>query len=174
MLKKAIIQTPLGDMLAISDDNALYLLEFVARKNLDKNIQQLLTDTHTTTLLNESTAPLASIQEELRAYFKGQLKKFHTAIQLRGTPFQQNVWRTLSTIPYGETRSYAKQAQMLKKPQATRAVANANARNQFAILVPCHRVIRTDKTLGGYAAGPERKQWLLQHEQATYREMTTI
>ncbi|MDF1646761.1 MAG: methylated-DNA--[protein]-cysteine S-methyltransferase [Legionellaceae bacterium] len=158
------IKTPAGSMIAISDDSALYLLEFIDRKNLDKNIQKLRHETGRVRLDEGLTKPLLSIQGELTAYFENQLEKFQTPLQLSGTLFQKKVWQTLQKIPYGETRSYAEQAHMLQRPKATRAVANANASNQFALIIPCHRVIRTDKTLGGYAAGIERKKWLLEHE----------
>ncbi len=160
-------------MLAIADDNTLYLLEFIERKNLNLHIQKLLHQKKISELTSSLTPPLISIQHELDAYFKGQLKTFNTSITFRGTSFQQKVWLTLCNIPYGETRSYAKQANMLEHSKAIRAVANANANNSFAIVVPCHRVIRTDKTLGGYAAGIERKAWLLKHEQTQLQEVSS-
>lgn len=170
MFKKTIIQTPLGNMLAISDEHALYLLEFLSRKKLDKRIEKLLQDTKKQ-LVEGDTFVLRAIRQELKAYFSGQLKIFKTPIAIQGTAFQQKAWRALSEIPYGETQSYAKQAESLNQPRATRAVAHANANNSFAIMIPCHRVIRTDNTLGGYAAGIDRKAWLIQHEQIQQKEI---
>ncbi len=161
-------------MIAISDDNALCLLEFIDRKNLDNNIQTLLHLKKTTELISGCTKPLDTIQQEINAYFEGTLKTFKTPLALRGTAFQKKVWDALCRIPYGETQSYAKQAEALLHPKAIRAVANANASNQFAIIIPCHRVIRTDKTLGGYAAGIERKTWLLKHEQTQQQKALSI
>lgn len=84
----------------------------------------------------------------------------------RGTPFQRRVWEYLVTIPAGETRSYAEVAAAIGHPQATRAVANACAANTEAITIPCHRVIRSDGSLGGYRWGVERKRALLEAEGA--------
>ena len=81
-----------------------------------------------------------------------------------GSPFQRQVWQVLCGIPYGETRSYAEEAISMGKPSAYRAVANANGANQLAIIIPCHRVIASDGTLGGYGGGIAVKQWLLEHE----------
>ena len=81
-----------------------------------------------------------------------------------GSPFQRQVWQVLCGIPYGETRSYAEEAMYMGKPSAYRAVANANGANQLAIIIPCHRVIASDGTLGGYGGGIAVKQWLLEHE----------
>lgn len=164
-LNKMTIQTPLGDILAITDESKLLLLEFMERRNLDIEIERLL---HNQQALLESkaTRPLLSIKQELKAYFNGTLKKFRTPIQIRGTLFQKQAWKALCQVPYGETRSYLEQATMMNKPSSCRAVANANSMNQLVIIIPCHRIIRSDNTLGGYAAGLERKQWLFKHEKS--------
>lgn len=83
-----------------------------------------------------------------------------------GTPFQQSVWQALLQIPYGQTRSYAQQAQSIGRPTATRAVAAANGSNKIALIVPCHRVIGSDGSLTGYGGGMPRKQWLLALERS--------
>ena len=83
-----------------------------------------------------------------------------------GSEFQAEVWAALRRIPTGETRSYADIARALGRPTATRAVGAANGRNPVWVVVPCHRVIRTDGALGGYGGGLERKRWLLDHERA--------
>ena len=82
--------------------------------------------------------------------------------------FQKKVWSVLQNIPLGRTRSYLNIAQSIKKPTAYRAVANANGANQFAIIIPCHRVINANGALGGYAGGISRKQWLIDHEKKYY------
>ena len=87
-------------------------------------------------------------------------------IDVRGTAFQEAVWRELRKIPLGETRSYADIARAVGDPNATRAVGTANGSNPVAVLVPCHRVIRSDGTLGGYAGGLDRKKKLLAAEKA--------
>lgn len=169
MLKKITFETPFGTMLAISDEHTLHLLEFVTRKNLSAHIKRLLNRTHqqldTASPTSHTPEPLRTIQHEIKAYFDGHLTHFKTPITRYGTPFQKKTWDALMRIPYGETISYLEQAQMMQQPEAVRAVANANSLNQFALLVPCHRVIRSDHTLGGYAAGLTCKASLLQHEQ---------
>ena len=85
-------------------------------------------------------------------------------LDVRGTAFQEAVWQALRRIPPGETRSYAQIAAAVGKPAATRAVGSANGANPVAVLVPCHRVVRTDGSLGGYAYGVEIKQALLAAE----------
>jgi AraC family transcriptional regulator of adaptative response/methylated-DNA-[protein]-cysteine methyltransferase len=88
-------------------------------------------------------------------------------IDVHGTAFQEAVWRELRKIPLGETRSYADIARAVGDPKATRAVGTANGSNPVAVLVPCHRVIRSDGTLGGYAGGLDRKKKLLAAEGAS-------
>ena len=88
------------------------------------------------------------------------------ALDIRGTAFQAKVWETLRRIPRGETRSYAQIAQAMKQPKSVRAVARAIASNPVAVIVPCHRVVRGDGTLGGYRWGLKRKQELLAAEGA--------
>jgi AraC family transcriptional regulator of adaptative response/methylated-DNA-[protein]-cysteine methyltransferase len=85
-------------------------------------------------------------------------------LDVRGTAFQEAVWRELSRIPPGETRTYAQIAAAVGKPGAVRAAGSANGANNVAVLIPCHRVIRTDGTMGGYAYGLERKARLIAKE----------
>ena len=101
---------------------------------------------------------------ELEQYFAGSLRDFTVPIKLHGTPFQLAVWQELLKIPYGETRSYKDIALAIGKPKATRAVGGANHNNPISIIVPCHRVIASDGSLGGYGGGLDIKQWLLELE----------
>ena len=135
-------------MVAVADEQALQILEFADRSDIAPG----------------DTAPLLSIEQELRRYFAGQLKAFTTPLAPTGTPFQKRVWEELQKIPHGETRSYAAIAAAIGRPTAFRAVAQANGANRIAIVIPCHRVINTSGALGGYSSGVERKQWLLQQE----------
>ncbi|MCA9508359.1 MAG: methylated-DNA--[protein]-cysteine S-methyltransferase [Myxococcales bacterium] len=116
------------------------------------------------TLKEGSNSIIESIKKELKNYFAGNLKNFTTPIQFDGTTFQRCVWQALLEIPFGEVRNYSEQAHRIKKPQAFRAVANANGKNFLSIIVPCHRVINKNGNLGGYGGGIERKAWLLNHE----------
>lgn len=104
---------------------------------------------------------LAHTVAELTQYMAGQRRSFTILCDAVGTPFQKRVWAALREIPYGETRSYADIARRIGRPRAVRAVGTANGRNPFSILVPCHRVIASDGSLGGYAGGLEPKSRLL-------------
>lgn len=104
------------------------------------------------------------LRRELTAYLAGSRADFTIPLAPRGTHFQHQVWNALRTIPPGQTRSYADVARMIGRPSAVRAVARANATNPIAIIIPCHRVIGADGSLAGYAAGLDRKRWLLDHE----------
>lgn len=98
---------------------------------------------------------------QLEEYFEGKRKTFDLPLRPEGTEFQKRVWRELSKIPYGETRSYRQIARALNDPNASRAVGTANGRNPISIIVPCHRVITSDGRLGGYAGGLAVKECLL-------------
>jgi len=163
VLKAAWLDTILGPMLAIADEAGLYLLEFVDRRGLELEIERLRLKTKSA-ILPGTTDPITSIDLELKEYFSGQRRDFETPFHLLGSPFQKDVWHELIRIPYGITRSYTDQAKSLNKPSAFRAVANANGANQLAIIIPCHRIISSDGTLGGYGGGTERKRWLIEHE----------
>lgn len=102
--------------------------------------------------------------EQFIQYFHGERRIFELPIVQEGTSFQQDVWNELMTIPFAKTISYLDLARRLGDPRATRAVANANGRNNVSIIVPCHRVIGSNKTLVGYGGGLWRKKWLLEHE----------
>lgn len=153
------ISTPLGNMIAIADEDALYFLAFEDQKNL-RNLSFTKKD-----FLSEQKNPIInSITRELSKYFEGALTTFKTPLFFTGTPFQQLVWKTLRTIPGGETRSYKNLARLIGNPYACRAVAQANSANPFSIVVPCHRIITAHGKLGGYSGGLKRKEWLLNHE----------
>lgn len=162
LLKTAWIDTPLGPMIAIANDESLYLLEFATRRGLEREIERLRQRGFT--LIPGISPPLTSIETELNNYFEGKLQTFKTPYCVFGSSFQQKAWKTLCQIPYGETRCYAEQSVLLQKPKAYRAVGNANGANQLALIVPCHRVIASDGTLGGYGGGLTIKEWLINHE----------
>jgi AraC family transcriptional regulator of adaptative response/methylated-DNA-[protein]-cysteine methyltransferase len=163
ILKASWLDTKLGPMIAIGDEEALYLLEFVDRRGLEREVERLRQRTKSA-ILPGITEPIRFIEAELSEYFEGKLQVFKTPLYLLGSPFQKRVWEELQRIPYGKTRSYAQLAVTIGKPSAFRAVANANGANQFAIVIPCHRVINSNGDLGGYGGGLPRKKWLIQHE----------
>lgn len=107
---------------------------------------------------------LINCVEQLIQYFNGQRRQFELPLNQPGTSFQQSVWNELVLIPFGKTISYLDLARKTGDSKATRAVANANGRNNIAIIVPCHRVIGSNRELTGYAGGLWRKKWLLEHE----------
>lgn len=164
VLKAAWLDTRLGAMIAIADEHALYLLEFVDRRGLEREVERLRIKTRSA-IIPGRTPPIDQIENELKRYFNGGLSSFTTPVKFLGTPFQQHVWQTLLTIPYGETRAYLHVAESINHRDAVRAVAGANGANQLAIIIPCHRVINNNGGLGGYGGGIGRKQWLLQHEE---------
>lgn len=102
---------------------------------------------------------------QLAAWFKRERTDFDLPLSPKGTAFQQAAWKALQRIPYGETRYYAQQAELIGRPSAIRAVGAANGANPIAVVVPCHRVIGKNGSLTGYAGGLERKEWLLAFEQ---------
>ncbi|MCH9753857.1 MAG: methylated-DNA--[protein]-cysteine S-methyltransferase, partial [Alphaproteobacteria bacterium] len=157
------IDTPIGMMVAIADKNNLELLEFIDRKNFYKNLQkfQYKTKAHFETGTNKI---LDLIESELADYFVGKCHRFSTPIKTYGSDFQNKVWKELCHINAGYTKSYADIAISINHPSAYRAVANANASNRMAIIIPCHRVISSHNKLSGYAGGVERKKWLIEHE----------
>lgn len=145
------LKTPIGWLIAKADEHYLQSLTFIdAISSSDSQ--------------SGKTIPLESIEEELALYFEGKLTQFKTPVILIGTPFQKQVWKELMKIPYGETRSYLDIAKGIGNPLAPRAVGRANGTNKLPIIIPCHRVINADKTLGGYSIGLHRKEWLLDLE----------
>lgn len=107
---------------------------------------------------------------QLKQYFAGELKTFDLKLNPSGTDFQKKVWQKLCEIPFGTTTSYYKLSKDIGDIKAIRAVAGANGKNPFWIIVPCHRVIGSDGSLTGYAGGLWRKKWLLQHENPTTQQ----
>lgn len=122
-----------------------------------KRIEQYL-NTHS----NEGVDSVVdSTRQQLDEYFEGKRKVFDLPLLLLGTEFQQRVWHCLGTIPYGQTLTYAKEAQRVGCKSAVRAVANANHANAISIIVPCHRVIGSNGKLVGYGGGLDVKRYLL-------------
>jgi methylated-DNA-[protein]-cysteine S-methyltransferase len=142
-------KSPLGWLELVADQDQLLELNF--GKNQD------LADT-------QPHGYLPQVVDQLDEYFAGQRKKFELNLRPVGTEFQRSVWQELQAIPYGQTASYKEVASRLGQPRAMRAVGNANGRNPIAIIVPCHRVLAHDGSLGGYSSGLDIKRWLLQHE----------
>ncbi len=139
-------------MLALFDNERLCFLNFV--DSIYKSPEYI----------QQTSVTSQKLKEELEQYFSGNLKNFTIKTLVDGTTFQNKVWHGLLTIPYGKTISYKEQSEFIGCKSSFRAVANANGKNKIAIIAPCHRVIRNNGNLGGYAGGTNRKQWLLEHE----------
>lgn len=108
----------------------------------------------------------AAVRDALARYFDGDICAIDAiALELEGTDFQRDVWQAIREIPAGRTASYSAVARAVGRPAAVRAVGTATGRNPAGIAVPCHRVVCSDGSLGGYGGGLDRKQWFLDHEQ---------
>jgi len=158
------IETPLGAMVAVADDSALYLLEFADRPMLATQMKTLQRR-YGCSVVPGVNGVFELLERELSEYFSGDLREFSVPLDARGTEFQVAVWDRLRAIPYGETLSYGDMASDLGRPDAQRAVGKANGDNRLAIIVPCHRVVRGDGSLCGYGGGLWRKKRLLELEQ---------
>ena len=165
-LKAALLDTPLGPMLAVVNERAVVQLEFADRRGLEVSYAQMKKRFGAAVVPGENDVT-KTLRAELSEYFAGARKAFSVAIELRGTEFQEKVWRELIRIPHGETRSYLEVAKLVGKPGAVRAVARANATNRLYLLAPCHRVIGHDGRLSGYGGGLARKQRLLELERSS-------
>ncbi|MFN7287547.1 MAG: methylated-DNA--[protein]-cysteine S-methyltransferase [Burkholderiales bacterium] len=150
------LTSPLGDILLAYESDALTGLYFEGQKHQPAWLAATPGDEQHPI----ARAPALWLED----YFSGKAAAAPPPLKLRGTPFQQAVWRALQTIPRGQTLSYAQIAQTAGTPRAVRAVGAAIGRNPVSILVPCHRVVGRDGSLTGYAGGLERKAALLRLE----------
>lgn len=152
-LARRSLQTPVGTLRVTADD--------VGVVSVDRVKQPV-----TSTASAKANRHAQTAVRQLREYFAGKRRRFDVSLHLDGTIFQQRAWQAMRGIPYGETISYAQQAKRIGKPRATRAVGTANGANPVPIIVPCHRVIASDGSLGGYALGLSMKRRLLALENA--------
>lgn len=157
------IETPLGAMLAIADDEGLRLLEFVDRRALQRELG-ILRQSLKTNVVPGKHRHLDTARNQLAEYFAGKRMELDIPLAPVGSSFQLRDWNLLRAIPAGETRSYSWMAERLGDAEMRRAVGRANGDNMLCIVIPCHRVIRADGTLCGYGGGLWRKKWLLEHE----------
>ena len=144
----AFYHSPIGIIKIVTSNTHILSLDMVPRM----------------TACASTCAPLLLCLKQLDEYFEGRREKFNLPLKLEGTPFQKQVWKELSKIPFGRVISYKDLAQKIGKPKAFRAVGNANSKNKFPIILPCHRVIASNGSLGGYALGLASKEKLLVHE----------
>jgi methylated-DNA-[protein]-cysteine S-methyltransferase len=154
MKHHTVTDSPYGPLTLVADDGVLCGLYMTDQRHRPPE----------ETFGTRDDTLFAQAEEQLKAYFAGELKEFTVELRLTGTPFQRGVWDQLRRIPYGETRTYGQLADALGTPTASRAVGLANGRNPIGIIVPCHRVIGANGGLTGYGGGLERKQRLLDFE----------
>ena len=159
----AWIESPLGPLVAGATDEHLLLLEFTDRRMLEAQVRTLRKHFNRPIVPGENGI-LRKIRGELKLYFAGELKKFTVPIAFPGSPFQQEVWKGLLSIPYGSTMSYEGLASKVHAAGAQRAVGHSNGLNRIAIVIPCHRVVNKSGKLGGYGGGLWRKKALLELE----------
>ncbi|WP_405626597.1 methylated-DNA--[protein]-cysteine S-methyltransferase [Streptomyces sp. NBC_00016] len=157
MNQHTIVDSPYGPLTLVADDGVLCGLYMTEQRHRPPEENFGPRDD---TLFGDA-------EEQLEAYFAGELKEFSLELRLHGTPFQRSVWDGLRKIPYGETRTYGELAEALGNPTASRAVGLANGRNPIGIIVPCHRVIGAGGGLTGYGGGLDRKRRLLDFEGGT-------
>ncbi|MFZ5954504.1 MAG: methylated-DNA--[protein]-cysteine S-methyltransferase [Candidatus Dependentiae bacterium] len=151
------INSPIGDIYLIASDKGL--------SGVYHSVQPIPMLDSSDSLLNKQRVILAHASRELTEYFENKRTTFTVPLDIQGTPFQQKVWQSLLEIPYGKTISYKQLAAMVGNPKASRAVGSANGKNPLWIIIPCHRVIAANGTLGGYAGGLAAKKHLLDLEQ---------
>lgn len=144
--------SPLGTLLLAASERGLCGLYFEQHKHFNGKEGWQAADSHPV---------LSATAQQLDEYFASRRTRFDLPLDLIGTGFQRSVWQALTHIPFGQTASYAQQAQRIGNPAAVRAVAAANGRNPVSIVVPCHRVIGSNGAPTGYAGGLDRKHYLL-------------
>jgi methylated-DNA-[protein]-cysteine S-methyltransferase len=148
----AYLETPIGTLLIAGDDAAVHQITFPQRGGAAKPEPEWQ---------ESQRGPVGEAARQLREYFAGKRAAFDLPLAPEGTAFQRSVWRQLQEIPYGETISYGELARRVGNPKASRAVGSANGANPLPIVIPCHRVIAGDGTLGGFGGGLPTKQTLL-------------
>lgn len=162
-LSLSTMDMPLGRVLIATKGRALCALDF---EDFNAKTEARLTRRFGAVSFIKDSDPLG-IRALLGAYLEGEIAAIDTLdVDPGGTPFQARVWAELRRIPAGRPCSYGDLARAIGQPTAVRAVGGANGRNPIALVIPCHRVIASDGSLGGYSSGLERKRWLLQHEES--------
>lgn len=153
--------SPIGDVLLVSDGHHLRALDFW---DYEARMHQLLRLHYGSYSIQEARDP-AGLSTLIDRYMNGDLQAIAAIpVATGGTPFQNEVWAALRTIPLGQAVTYSAIAQQINRSKAVRAVGMANGANPISIVIPCHRVIGSNGTLTGYGGGLERKRWLLRHE----------
>lgn len=148
-MDRAVITTPMGNLEILGNHKGITAVTFVDQPS---------------TASTSMAEPLHRAKEQLQEYFDKNRQTFDLDLAPEGTEFQKRVWNELAQVPYGHTVSYMEIAKRLGDPKVIRAAASANGKNPIAIIIPCHRIIGSDGSLTGYAAGLDRKKQLLELE----------
>ncbi|HHZ19268.1 MAG TPA: methylated-DNA--[protein]-cysteine S-methyltransferase [Firmicutes bacterium] len=167
MISYTTTATPLGLMLLARTKRGVCALVW---GDTEAELLAFLSKAYPGATIQRDDLALQGFVMPIGEYFAGKRRELALPLDFRASAFQDRVYKVLQSIPYGSTRSYQEVAQALGHPEACRAVANACARNNISLLIPCHRVVRKDGSLGGYQWGLERKQALLALEQAGLRK----
>jgi methylated-DNA-[protein]-cysteine S-methyltransferase len=172
ILSRAVLATPIGDMLALDSGEGLCALEFTGPEKRLVGLETRLRRWFPPHEIEDRATPtIVRTRTWLHAYFAGDSADITgLPLDMRGAGFEKRVWDALRRIAPGETTSYGAIAKALGSAGAARAVGAANGANPIAIIVPCHRVIGSSGSLTGYGGGLERKTWLLEHERRWRRE----
>ena len=157
--------SPCGEMLLGDYQGHICFCEWATVNRLDR-LRRRVSNTLGVGFVNGETSAKVLACRELDEYFAAKRRTFDLPLLFAGTAFQKRVWNALSEIPYGAPVSYQEVARRVGRPTAVRAVANAVGAKSLSIIVPCHRVIGSDRSLTGYAGGTEAKSMLLRLEQA--------
>ena len=160
-VRYATVATPLGRLLVAATERGVC---FVTLGDADRALEASLRREYPEALLEKDAGALAAWTDAIARSLAGPVDLSAIPLDLRATTFQRRVFEALRRIPRGETRTYAQLAEAIGKPSAVRAAASACARNPVALVVPCHRIVRTDGALGGYRWGVDRKRALLKNE----------
>ncbi|CAK1551193.1 unnamed protein product [Leptosia nina] len=159
-----IFDSPIGKIIAVGDEEFVYIVCFEDSKNLEKMFKSVAKELSCTFELGK-TKLLEEFENEIESYFDGELKEFTVPIKTIGSDFQKEVWEMLRKQKYGTTQTYADLAKALGRSGThARAIGAACGANAHLVVVPCHRVVAS-ASKGGFSCGLDRKEWLLQHEQ---------
>jgi methylated-DNA-[protein]-cysteine S-methyltransferase len=150
-MEEVTIKSPIGYLQIFADEKGISRISF-KKKSSENN--------------KTSNKHLLACMKQLKEYFEGRRKNFSIKMNPEGTDFQKRVWKALESISFGKTASYSDIASAIKNPKAVRAVGMANRNNPIPLIAPCHRIIGKSGKLVGYNGGLDKKEWLLQHEQA--------
>lgn len=164
LIRYTITDCVLGRLIVAATHNGIC---FVAMGDQDVYLKAALATTCLKQTYERNDVALYEWVGMLQRYCSGEETNLDIPLDIKGSSFQHRVWDALRTIPYGETRTYTDIARLINQPTAARAVANACGANPVSLIIPCHRVIRSDGTLGGYGSGIERKRALLDMEART-------